>query len=62
MWQIQRAAYGENRICPDFEYDVLALLVKLIEALAERLLGLVSGVKLPKTFYKTKTIQTVLQP
>jgi hypothetical protein len=44
------------------EHDVLALLVNLIEAFVESLLRLMSGVKLPKTFYETMTIQTVLQP
>jgi hypothetical protein len=44
------------------EHDVLALLVKLIEDFPESLLGLMSGVKLPKTFYEKMTIETVLQP
>jgi hypothetical protein len=44
------------------EHDVLALLVKLIEALAESSLGFVSGVKLPKMSYERVMIKTVLQP
>jgi hypothetical protein len=44
------------------EHNVLALLVKLIEALAEGLLGLMSRVNFSKTFYETMTIQAVLQP
>ncbi len=63
--RIQRAASGENGIRPNFmlqHLDVLALLVKLIEALVKCLLGLVSGAKLPKAFYEMVMIQTVLQP
>ncbi len=44
------------------EHDVFALLVKLIEALTEGLLGVASGVQLSEVLYESVTIQTILQP